>query len=99
MAMGSIIAAFTTAGIVNIATQFDTDPSDIGIVSCATIPLAKARLSAASPGAQLPLLIRGVYYEGWRPAETPTKERQPAEFAALEASQLPPNFGREACGR
>ena len=44
----------------------------------------------------MPLLIRGVYYEGWRPAETPTKERQPAEFAAVVASQLPPNFGREA---
>jgi hypothetical protein len=44
MAMGSITAAIMTADIVNIATQFDTDQSDIGIVGCATIPLAKARL-------------------------------------------------------
>ena len=33
---------------------------------------------------------------GWRPAKTPADERQPAEFAFLVASQLPPNFGREA---
>jgi len=75
MATGSITIAIMTADIVNIAAQFDTDQSDIGIVGCATIPLAKARLSAASPGAQLPLLIWGVYYEGWRPARTPTEER------------------------
>lgn len=47
-------------------------------------------------GAQLPMLIRGVYYEGWRPANTPADERQPAEFAALVAAQLPANLGREA---
>jgi hypothetical protein len=35
MAVGSIIAAIMTAHIVNTRTQFDTDQSDIGIVSCA----------------------------------------------------------------
>jgi uncharacterized protein (DUF2267 family) len=47
-------------------------------------------------GAQLPLLIRGIYYDGWRPAKTPADERQPVEFLALVAGQLPPNFEREA---
>ena len=47
-------------------------------------------------GAQLPLLIRGIYYDGWRPAKTPADERRPDEFVALVAAQLPPNFGREA---
>lgn len=28
---------------------------------------------AAALGAQLPILVRGVYYEGWRPADTPLK--------------------------
>jgi uncharacterized protein (DUF2267 family) len=29
--------------------------------------------TAAQFGAQLPTLIRGVYYDGWKPAETPVK--------------------------
>jgi len=47
-------------------------------------------------GAQLPLLVRGLYYEGWRLADKPAGERQPAEFAALVAAQLPEQFGRDA---
>jgi uncharacterized protein (DUF2267 family) len=32
--------------------------------------------------AQLPILLRGVYYEHWRPATTPRKERDKATFLA-----------------
>ncbi len=31
-------------------------------------------------GAQLPILLRGVYYEGWRIAGTPSKERHKDAF-------------------
>lgn len=30
--------------------------------------------------AQLPMLIRGVFFEGWHPAGTPTKERTQEDF-------------------
>ena len=35
---------------------------------------------AADLGAQLPTLIRGVYYEGWHPARTPVKDRSKEGF-------------------
>lgn len=36
----------------------------------------------ADLGAQLPMLVRGIYYEGWNPAETPVKQRTKADFIA-----------------
>jgi uncharacterized protein (DUF2267 family) len=35
---------------------------------------------AAGFGAQLPELLRGVYYEHWRPAATPVKQRHRDDF-------------------
>ena len=37
---------------------------------------------AADLAAQLPSLLRGVYYEQWRPAKTPLKNRSKADFIA-----------------
>ena len=37
---------------------------------------------AAALGAQLPMLVRGLYYEGWHPANKPVKERKREEFLA-----------------
>jgi len=37
---------------------------------------------AAHFGAQLPTLLRGVYYEHWRPADTPVTERHRSHFLA-----------------
>ncbi len=34
----------------------------------------------AQLAAQLPLLIRGIFYEGWRPSRTPLHYRDPVEF-------------------
>jgi uncharacterized protein (DUF2267 family) len=41
---------------------------------------------AAKLGAQLPMLVRGFYYEGWHPANKPLKDRKKEEFLAHVAS-------------
>lgn len=38
--------------------------------------------------AQLPLLIRGMFFEGWVPKRTPSKDRSGAGFAAAIEDQL-----------
>lgn len=45
--------------------------------------------NAVHLGAQLPMLLRGAYYEGWHPAATPTRERHLADFIDQVAAQLP----------
>jgi uncharacterized protein (DUF2267 family) len=35
---------------------------------------------AAQLASELPMLIRGLYYEGWKPAKAPNKERTLEEF-------------------
>ena len=37
---------------------------------------------AAHFGAQLPMIIRGVYYEGWKPSKVPVKDRHLEGFLA-----------------
>jgi len=34
-------------------------------------------------GAQLPMLIRGLYYEGWNPSKTPVKVRDKEEYLSM----------------
>lgn len=40
---------------------------------------------AAHLGSQLPMLLRGMYYEGWNPSNTPLRLRTKEEFLALIA--------------
>jgi uncharacterized protein (DUF2267 family) len=49
----------------------------------ATLHALRDRLTVeevAHLGAQLPMLIRGFYYDGWSPAGKPLRERHKAEF-------------------
>ncbi len=48
--------------------------------------------TAVHLGAQLPILVRGIYYEGWRMAGKPTKERSAQDFADHVLHELPPQF-------
>ena len=42
-------------------------------------------------GAQLPMLLRGLYYEGWHMAGTPTKERHRTQFLDHVRWTFPPD--------
>jgi uncharacterized protein (DUF2267 family) len=44
--------------------------------------------NAVHLGAQLPMLLRGLYYEGWRLAATPTRERHRAQFLEHVSREL-----------
>ena len=48
--------------------------------------------TAVHLGAQFPLLIGGIYYEGWRMAGKPTGDRSAQEFADHILEQLPRSF-------
>jgi uncharacterized protein (DUF2267 family) len=56
---------------------------------------------AAHLGAQLPLLVRGTYYDQWRPSEQPEKWRSADEFFAIVSDELrhvrPVNARDAAC--
>ncbi len=43
----------------------------------------------AEMGAQLPIFIRGIYYEGWVPAQTPLKIRARQDFIENVVARLP----------
>lgn len=43
---------------------------------------------AAHLGAQLPMLVRGLYYENWRPQVNPTPIRKQGEFLACIQDEL-----------
>jgi len=43
----------------------------------------------ADLAAQLPMLVRGFYYEGWRPGGKPVKDHTKAQFLAHVAAAFP----------
>ena len=60
----------------------------------ATLHALRDRLgpeNAVHLAAQLPMLVRGLYYEGWRLAASQTKERTRADFLEHVRSELPRN--------
>lgn len=62
------------------------------VVLRATLHALRDRIgpeNAVHLGAQLPILLRGVYYEGWRMAHTQTKERHKPEFLAHAHREMP----------
>jgi len=57
----------------------------------ATLHALRDRLTvdeAAKLAAQLPMLVRGFYYEGWDPSDKPLKQRHKREFLAQIAREF-----------
>jgi uncharacterized protein (DUF2267 family) len=54
---------------------------------------------AVTLGAQLPMLVRGFYYEGWRPASQPEKYRHKEEFFQQVCRHYPGLTEPEAAAR
>jgi uncharacterized protein (DUF2267 family) len=55
--------------------------------------------NAVHLGAQLPMLLRGLYYEGWRMSAPATRERHKAAFLAHVAEELPEDLDPERAAR
>ena len=67
------------------------DPRQAYHALCASLHVLRDRLrveEAAQLAAQLPLLVRGIFYEGWRPAATPVHVRRPDELLTLVDRKL-----------
>ncbi|MFO1056002.1 MAG: DUF2267 domain-containing protein [Dongiaceae bacterium] len=68
----------------------------------ATLHALRDRIGAENAvhlGAQLPMLLRGLYYEGWRMAAPASRERHKAEFLAHVARELPEAVDPERAAR
>jgi uncharacterized protein (DUF2267 family) len=69
------------------------------IATRAVLHAVRDRLSpggAARLAAQLPMLLRGVFYEDWKPDETPVRTHTAQDFIGKVAKALSPGFTLEA---
>src|SRR6516162_2996456 len=72
------------------------DPHPAYLALRAVLHALRDRLSvdeAAALGAQLPMLVRGFYYEGWHPHGKPLRERTREEFLAHVRASFPQDSG------
>ncbi|NLE01710.1 MAG: DUF2267 domain-containing protein [Fibrobacter sp.] len=69
-----------------IMTELNTDSRRVAYTSLrAVLHALRDRLiidEAVDLGAQLPLLIKGIYYDDWDPSKTPVKDRHIDDFIA-----------------
>jgi uncharacterized protein (DUF2267 family) len=74
----------TNAWLDSIGRRVNWDDRERSYIALrSTLRALRDRLSvneAVHLGAQLPMLVRGFYYDGWHPAGTPIKERTKDQF-------------------
>ena len=77
---------------------FDTPGHSVAALR-ATLHVLRDRLTpemAVHLSAQLPMVIRGLFFEGWKMSRTPTGDDSIEMFCGRIAAQLPPNFPFDA---
>jgi uncharacterized protein (DUF2267 family) len=76
----------TNVWLKSLMTKLSTEDRHVAYVALrASLHTVRDRIgpeNAVHLGAQLPMLIRGLYYEGWRMAATQTRERHKDAFLA-----------------
>jgi uncharacterized protein (DUF2267 family) len=82
----------TLAWLKELMQLLETDDRHVAYLALrATLHALRDRLTVdevAQLGAQLPMLIRGFYYEGWDPTGKPLKVRHVEEFLTLIDEEL-----------
>lgn len=77
----------------SVMTHLQTDDPHVGYAALkGTLHALRDRVGtghAVAFGAQLPMLLRGLYYEGWHFATPQTKERHKPEFLAHVRDEIP----------
>ena len=93
----------TNAWLKDVMSALRTDDRHAAyLVLRATLHMLRDRLTVeevAHLGAQLPMLVRGFYYEGWDPAGKPVRERSFDGFLAGIALELPTEIDPEPAAR
>lgn len=73
----------TNQWLNELTERLDTDRARAYRVLCSVFAAVRDRIgpdNAAHLAAQLPLMLRGVFYKGYRPSETPARQRTRAGF-------------------
>ncbi|MFZ1108963.1 MAG: DUF2267 domain-containing protein [Rhodomicrobium sp.] len=87
----------TNLWLKDLMTRLDSNDRHLAYrVLRATLHVFRDRIGAENAvhfGAQLPMLIRGFYYEGWQPAKPQTKTRHLDDFLNAIEDEAGCSFG------
>jgi uncharacterized protein (DUF2267 family) len=90
----------SNAWLKSLMGHFHTDDRHTAfVVLRATLHALRDRIgpeNAVHLSAQLPMLLRGLFFEGWHMAGTPTKEHTKQQFLDHIRQQLPPTLAQDA---
>lgn len=94
----------TNAWLKDLMDRLGTDDRHLAYLALrSTLHALRDRLTvaeAAHLGAQLPMLVRGFYYDGWHPAGKPLREHTKEAFLShVKAEARDPDFAPEPAVR